>query len=217
MKEIKLLVGGPKEDLPKDLLLNNKNQAWVGADFGAVRLCNAGIKPLLAVGDFDTATTKQAQLVKRMSEETYQLPPEKDYTDTEVSLLEIKKRFAPEKITVYGATGGRVDHLLANLFSVLRIDYPEFVPKVSFIDSQNVIEFYLPGAYEIKKIAQMKYLSFIALTQVKQLTLSDEKYTLFEKDLEFPTAYVSNEFVGDTAHFSFQSGVICVVQSRDKN
>ena len=32
---------------------------------GAVRLCQAKIKPLLAVGDFDSATEEQVKLVKR--------------------------------------------------------------------------------------------------------------------------------------------------------
>lgn len=77
---------------------------------GAVRLCQAKIKPLLAVGDFDSATEEQVKLVKETSQAICSLPAKKDYTDTEVALLEIERRYHPEQIIVYGATGGRSDH-----------------------------------------------------------------------------------------------------------
>lgn len=213
---VNLLVGGPREFLPTDIFNNMANEIWVGADLGAVRLCEAGIKPAFSVGDFDTATPKQTQLVKNMSLDLVTLPAQKDYTDTEVALLEIQKRYCPTEIRVYGATGGRIDHFLANLLSVLRLDFPLFVEKVKFYDRQNNISFYLPGEYELVQIPTMKYLSFVTLTSVKDLTLPDEKYQLFEHDAELPLAYISNEFVGKKAHFSFTEGIICVIQSKDK-
>ena len=213
--QLNLLVGGPVEYLPSGLLQAKKNERWVGADMGAVRLCQAKIKPLLAVGDFDSATEEQVKLVKEASQAICSLPAKKDYTDTEVALLEIERRYHPEQIIVYGATGGRSDHFLANLFSVLRLDFPTFVPKVCFKDCQNEIRFYLPGSYTLTKLEEMSYLSFISLTPVTKLTLPNEKYQLFEQDLSLPTAYVSNEFVGESASFSFDSGVLCVIQSKD--
>lgn len=44
---------------------------------GAVRLCQAKIKPLLAVGDFDSATEEQVKLVKETSQAICSLPAKK--------------------------------------------------------------------------------------------------------------------------------------------
>ena len=61
----------------------------------------------------------------------------------------------------------------------------------------------------------MKYLAYCCLTPVRDLTLTKSKYLLERQQVLVPTSYASNEFVTDTAGFSFSEGVIAVVQSRD--
>ncbi|MGL4390243.1 MAG: thiamine diphosphokinase, partial [Carnobacterium maltaromaticum] len=46
-------------------------------------------------------------------------------------------------------------------------------------------------------------------------SLVDQKYRLDEADFLYPTSLASNEFIGETGHFSFTSGVIAVIQSTD--
>ena len=43
----------------------------------------------------------------------------------------------------------------------------------------------------------------------------DEKYKLNNANYAYPIALASNEFVGDKASFSFKSGLLCVIQSKD--
>ena len=93
--------------------------------------------------------------------------------------------------------------------------YRQFAPKIRFIDRQNTITFYAPGSYEITKEPDKKYLAFVTLEQVNNLTLPDEKYNLQGKNVTRPISYASNEFVGDTGHFSFDSGMVAVIQSKD--
>ncbi|MCE5853706.1 thiamine diphosphokinase, partial [Enterococcus faecium] len=47
------------------------------------------------------------------------------------------------------------------------------------------------------------------------LTLKGSKYVLENKEVEYPTSYASNEFLSDTAEFSFSDGMIAVIQSKD--
>ena len=47
------------------------------------------------------------------------------------------------------------------------------------------------------------------------LNLYDEKYKLNNANYAYPIALASNEFVGDKASFSFKSGLLCVIQSKD--
>jgi thiamine pyrophosphokinase len=43
----------------------------------------------------------------------------------------------------------------------------------------------------------------------------DAKYRLSHSDFTYPISLASNEFVSDTATFSFDSGLIAVIQSKD--
>lgn len=61
----------------------------------------------------------------------------------------------------------------------------------------------------------MKYLAYCCLTPVSALTLKGSKYVLENKAVEYPTSYASNEFLSDTAEFSFSDGMIAVIQSKD--
>ena len=141
--------------------------------------------------------------------------PEKDDTDTELCLRLIEQRFHPDLISIYGATGGRIDHLLANLFCLLRPEFLNMISKVEFIDKNNVIRFYNPGEHEIKQIEGMRYLAFVSMGPVDDLNLYDEKYRLRHADLSRVISLASNEFVSETAHFSFKNGNVCVIWSKD--
>ena len=61
----------------------------------------------------------------------------------------------------------------------------------------------------------MKYLSFIGLTPVAALTLEGVKYPLHRRNFAYPPALVSNEFAAETAQVSFDSGLLCAMQTAD--
>ena len=61
----------------------------------------------------------------------------------------------------------------------------------------------------------MDYLSYVLLTEVKALTLKDVKYELNEESFNRPVALISNEFIGEEASFSFEEGIVAVIQSND--
>lgn len=88
----------------------------IGVDFGNINLINAGILPDLAVGDFDSVNADELKLIKTKAKELIILPAEKDDTDLEVALDVALKRFNQGKIIIAGALGGRMDHMLTNLF-----------------------------------------------------------------------------------------------------
>ena len=211
--DINLLVGGPQENYSADIFQTKKN--WVGADYGAVTLCEHDIRPLLAIGDFDSSTIREQFLVSVLSQKVITAKPEKDETDTELCLRLIEQAFNPSQITIYGATGGRLDHLLANFFCLLRPDFAKIMPKVKLVDKNNVVRFFKPGHYTIKKIPGMKYLAFVPMGKVAGFNLPDEKYQLKDAAFEQVVSLASNEFILDEAHFDFKSGNMCVIWSKD--
>lgn len=213
--KLNLLVGGPQELWPESLLNNQVTGDWIGIDRGTLSLIKLGIDPLVAIGDFDSMSMEELDLVKNHVTDIRQSIPEKDDTDTQLGLVVALNEFNADYIDIYGATGGRIDHFLANLWLVLEPRFHKNASKIRMIDRQNTINFYLPGNYQITKEPDKKYLAFIPLTPVSGLTLRDEKYRLTNFNANRPMSFASNEFVGNTGHFSFDSGVVCVIQSKD--
>lgn len=86
---------------PDDLIL--------AAD-GGYRHCLAlGLRPHLLLGDFDSLEQTLPQEIPTLT-----FPPEKDDTDTMLCLkLGLERGF--RRFHLYGGTGGRLDHTLANL------------------------------------------------------------------------------------------------------
>ncbi|MCP9332073.1 thiamine diphosphokinase [Lentilactobacillus hilgardii] len=217
MKVLNLLVGGPIDLWPAELKAGKMNGDWIGIDRGNLHLIDMGIDPIVAIGDFDSLKPEELKLVKTHVKDIRQSIPEKDDTDTQLGLKVAIEEHHADRLDIYGATGGRLDHFLANLWMVLEPRFKKYAPKIRMIDKQNTITFFLPGEYDIKKEPDKKYLAFVALTPMDHLTLFDEKYKLNDYQVKRPVSLASNEFVGNKARFKFASGVMCVIQSKDIN
>lgn len=98
---------------------------WVIAVDGGLRyLMQCGIEPDFLLGDFDSLDETYAPIVAKyraMGEEHFrQLPVVKDDTDTMAAArLGIEKGF--REFLIYGATGGRLDHTMANIQTMVWI------------------------------------------------------------------------------------------------
>ncbi|OJG73554.1 thiamine pyrophosphokinase [Enterococcus quebecensis] len=208
------MAGGSPNEWPQ---LNWEDYDYVvGIDRGSLFILEQGLSLDLAVGDFDSLTNDEKQFVQKQAKELKQAQAEKDDTDTQLALQLALEKFPKGDVTIIGATGGRLDHFLSNLWLPLEPRFQSFVGQIRLEDRQNSIAYYLPGSYVVKKESEMTYLAYCCLTPVTNLTLTASKYTLDHKDVAIPTSYASNEFVGETAKFSFDTGVIAVIQSRDK-
>ena len=212
--KVNVLTGGPLVCVPQSIF-EQKDERWCGVDYGAVELIDRGISPMLSIGDFDTATNEERLQVEEHSYQFVYRPLKDDITDTELALRYLFAHYSVDQLNLYGATGARMDQLLANLFFILKPEYQEQVERITVIDRWNEMRFFKPGHHQLKRDSQMKYLAFIPLTAVEGLVLPDEKYQLQRTDFDFPVALSSNEFVGEKATFSFERGILMTVQSCD--
>ena len=212
--KVNVLTGGPRACVPQSIF-EQKDGRWCGVDYGAVELIDRGISPMLSIGDFDTATNEVRLQVEEHSYQFVYRPLKDDITDTELALRYLFAHYSVDQLNLYGATGARMDQLLANLFFILKPEYQEQVERITVIDRWNEMRFFKPGHHQLKRDSQMKYLAFIPLTAVEGLVLPDEKYQLQRTDFDFPVALSSNEFVGEKATFSFERGILMTVQSCD--
>ena len=143
------------------------------------------------------------------------LIPEKDDTDTE-SAIWLAIRRGAERITLLGATGTRLDHVLGNI-ELLGIGLKAGIP-IQICDAHNRIRMIDRGMTLARKEQFGTYVSLIPYTEcVGHLTLKGFKYPLTDACLRgFCSLGVSNEIVADTAEISFESGILLVVESKDR-
>ena len=84
------------------------------ADGGANWAKRFGIVPDLVVGDMDSISGEEYSYLEKKGVEFCPFPPEKDFTDTQLA-MEIAAQKGLKDITVWGGTGSRLDHTLANI------------------------------------------------------------------------------------------------------
>jgi thiamine pyrophosphokinase len=213
---INILAGGPVELLPNLNEYKQENEVWVGVDRGVFTLINMNITPQIAFGDFDSVTKQELMIIEENVENMKIYKPEKNETDMELALnWAIEQR--PDLIRVFGASGGRLDHFLANVQLLVKPLMEDNNVKILLIDKQNIISLKGPGSYKIKMRSDKKYISFVPLTlSVKGLTLEGFKYPLKNRHISIgSTLCISNELVSDNGTFSFSEGILLVIRSND--
>ncbi|USK56972.1 thiamine diphosphokinase [Cytobacillus solani] len=213
---INILAGGPNELLPNLERYQTDEDIWVGVDRGVFTLLSIGMKPTIAFGDFDSVTVEEMDAIEQNVDELNRFMPEKDETDMELAMdWAIEQK--PDLIRVFGATGGRVDHFIANIQLLMKPLQIDQQIQVEIIDKKNIVFLRMPGKYPVKKITGFKYISFLPITmEVNGMTLEGFKYPLVDRQIPLgSTLCISNELIHDCGHFSFSKGILMVVRSND--
>lgn len=211
-----IISGGHIDDVfALNYLKENKYDCMIAADSGMNFLHRNGLVPDIIAGDFDSVQSSSLQHFQRLNNvQVIKLNPMKDDTDTEFVIREAIRRGATE-IIVLGATGTRLDHVLANV-NLLGIGLEEKV-SIELVDAHNRIRM-IDDLLEIEKSNQFG--SFISILPVigdaKGVTLNGMKYPLQDADIAcFSSLGISNEIVEDVARISVKQGVLLIIESRD--
>lgn len=192
-------------------MANLTETPWAGVDHGVYLLLKEGIIPRYTYGDFDSISEEERQFIVEKLD-INPVESEKDDTDLEIALLDLVKK-GYTSIDVYGATGGRMDHLLGNTQILLHEKLTEV--KIRIVDTQNVVELLNKGRHEVFKNDKMKYVSFIPMYDGTLLTLERFKYPLNRMPVTLgSTLTISNEFTGAEG-FVETSKPILMIQSND--
>lgn len=214
MHTIGIVANGPKNKIPNLKKYAEKIDLWIGVDQGALTLLHFNLKVSYAIGDFDSVTPKEKDILYRKSEEFFKHPIEKDQTDLEIA-LEKALSLKPKEIYLFGVTGGRLDHELINLQLLLPVVQRGL--KGYIVDQQNFIQLVLPNTYKLPKDQDYPYISFIPFSErVEGLTLEGFYYPLKDQTIEWgSTLCLSNELDAKEGTFFFTKGILIVIKSRD--
>ncbi|MGQ7462478.1 thiamine diphosphokinase [Streptococcus suis] len=210
MIKVAVIAGGSFDCLPEPADL------YVGVDAGSIRLLDHSLPLDWAIGDFDSVTPEELGRIKDQAERFLQAPAEKDDTDLELALKEIFKAYPQVQVRIYGALGGRMDHMMANLFLAAEPDLAAYMEQIELVDRQNVVRFRPAGSHRISPIAGMKYISFMPSDQ-SRLTIRHAKYSLDASNYFFKKCYSSNEFIDRDIDIQLDQGYVVLIYSKDKD
>ncbi|MFX3624612.1 MAG: thiamine diphosphokinase [Ectobacillus sp.] len=212
--DIYIMAGGPEDHHPDLDVCKNAGVVWAAVDRGVYYLLKKGIVPNVAFGDYDSVTEEELAWIEKKLKHIHIVPREKDETDLELALhWAIEQR--PNAIWILGATGGRLDHALANVQMLIKGVEAGICMKI--IDYKNEITLKKPGLYHIEADVKYPYLSFLPMTEkVTGITLEGVKYPLQNKTIYWgSTLCISNELVEEKGTFSFATGILMVIRSTD--
>lgn len=174
----------------------------IAVDGGFAHLEALGVKPDMALGDFDSlGYVPKCARVSRF-------PMEKDASDLELAL---KRAFALnyEEVVVYGALGGRLDHTISNIQTFARFsEQGQYVTAVGQSDALRC----LSGPDILELDAGEGIVSVFSLSDCSHGVIeTGMKYSLDDEDLTNRTSRgVSNELIGEPATIGVESGTLLV-------
>ena len=211
MKAI-IVTGGNK---PSKKLLNSyikSGDLIIGADKGSEYLYDYEIMPNIILGDFDSISEEKLKKIEEKQVEIIKFPPEKDYTDTEIAIMEAMKRGA-DTIYLFGGLGTRADHSLGNIGLLLTTKNKG--ARLLIVDDHN--KMYLADKNMSLNGSQGEIISFHALSDVvKGFEIRGAKYNLNRYDMHLldPRA-VCNEFIDTPINIKYESGELLIIHAID--
>lgn len=214
MKTVIINGGNIEDDFALSFLQKETYDYLIAVDKGLEFCYRAGIRPDEMLGDFDSAKPEIRNYFEQLDIPVQLYKPEKDQTDMENAMRLALKRGSSE-ITVLGATGTRLDHVLGSIYD-LKIALDAKVP-CAIVDAHNRIRM-ADGYMKIRKDDQYgKYVSLLAFGgTVEELTLKGFYYPLKGYHMSAGDGIgISNEITQEEAVIEFASGTLIVVESKD--
>lgn len=183
----------------------------IAADGGARLALDCGRVPDVLVGDLDSLSDDEVQDLRVLGATIRRFSAHKDETDLELALLEAVDQQAAW-IRVIGAVGGRVDHMLANLYLLL---LPGLAGRdVRLVSGAQSLWLVAPGTHTLHGAAGDTVSLLPLVPGVEGVTTGGLAYPLRDEPLLFgPARGVSNVMQESTARVTLRAGQLLVVHT----
>ena len=202
MNKFVIICGGEcrTEKIPRKIF---ENSYVIAADSGYDTARKLGVTPDLLVGDMDSISEIPTGV------EIYRVKAEKDDTDTMLDISIAKERGAREIILV-GGGGGRLDHLLSNVFMLESLADEGIRHRM--YDGTNEVFVLSNGEATLEN--RSGYFGLIALED-SVVTAIGCKYPLSEATLKRTLPYaVSNEVTDTESKIKVRGKVIVILSAK---
>ena len=192
------------KDFYLDFIKNHKGDIYC-ADGGANICYELDLIPKEIYGDLDSIRNEVKEFYQEKNVKFIKFKVEKDYTDSELVLNEIKNKY--DVIYCIAGLGGSIDHELTNINLLAQYN------NLIFISEKEKI-FKINNNYEFNSMINRKVSFIIFSDEVKSLSLKGFKYNIENLDIKKGEARcISNIIVGNKANLSIKSGsLLCVIK-----
>lgn len=198
----------------------------IAADRGIEACMKLNLVPDLILGDYDSVDPMILEQMNHVhAPESIQFSPEKNYSDSHLAVVQAIERGASD-ICILGATGCRLDHVLANL-GLLKACADRGIPAM-LVDETNRIRIVDHECIIKRKEQHGTYVSILPYSdEVTGITLKGFQYPLNDGSMykkEFSDIYsdmgvsrgISNIITEECAYISVKTGYLLVIESRDR-
>lgn len=195
-------------DLTVGQLTRQEDDLVIAVD-GGLSYCGVmGVEPDILIGDFDSVSEQERAAIQILKEQVpdrvIELKPEKDDTDM-LAALKLGLEWGFRSFRIYAATGGRLEHTLANIQCLLYLKNHE--AQGYLCDAASMV--FVMKNEEVRFQPGMEgYLSLFSLgKEARGVSISGMKYPLKDYTMQndFPIG-VSNEFIGEQGIVSVEEG-----------
>lgn len=208
MKRALIIVNGEINDYEFYKNYIKDDDFIICADGGIKHLNVMGKTPDVFVGDFDSSSPDELAYEVEIQKHN----PIKNDTDTKLA-IDIAFERGYGNIEILCGLGGRVDHMLANIFLLKYIRENGGTGKI--VDEKNTV-LLLTDSVKLKKV-DGAFVSLVPISEnLEGITNTGLMYPLNDFSIPFgSTRGISNEFASDTAEISIKKGQALVIISKD--
>ena len=149
----------------------------VGVDGGARTLMRYGLTPQLVTGDGDSLTKEEQDALVRAGTELVPTP-DQDFTDLDKALAYVIAVKGATKITVFGATGGRLDHSYSGFSALIKHGRSAQSAQIELVDETATYELVVGEWQKSGENLVGRTLSLLALGRVEGITTIGVRWPL---------------------------------------
>lgn len=186
-----------------------KKDFLIAADGGVKYIFKLGLNPDVVIGDFDSVSTTLQKKLDKQKIKLIKYPRKKDETDFELTInFILEKEF--KEIIIFGILGDRIDHFLANIFLLAKIQTENQNIKIKIIEGNKEIYILNKEIIIYGKVGDE--ISIVPISQkLKGVTTKGLYYRLIDETLSFgSTRGVSNVMTKTLAKITVSAGTAVV-------
>lgn len=181
----------------------------IAANGGADHLCAMDLVPNLIVGDMDSL--REESWLSNENVEWVKFPKDKDKSDAELA-VEIVFERGCDFISLFGAVGGRPDHMLGNNSMLAK-----YRGQIAIVDNGSTLVAVDQSEKCILRGEPGAIVSLIPFPVAERVTTSGLRYSLIAQDLLPGTRGISNEMSAPEACICIGGGLLLVyIENADR-
>jgi thiamine pyrophosphokinase len=138
MRRAIIFTNGNLSDFSLAKKIITKEDYLIAADGGVKQILKLGLIPKTIIGDFDSISITLRKKLQQFKIEWIKYPIKKDKTDFELAIdLALEKKYT--QIIIFGILGDRIDHFVANVLLLAKIQIENQTLKIKIFEGNQEI------------------------------------------------------------------------------